>query len=127
MVYIDANIIIRYLLKDIDEQFIISKSIIEGGVDSFVPNEVMSELIYVLTKIYKIDKTQTSEIIIELINKDYFKLDSKRIMVNALNIFATNNIDFVDCILCATSKLTDNTVETFDKKLKKCINDKNKL
>ncbi len=42
-------------------------------------------------------------------------------MIKALDIFATRNLDFVDCILCATSRLTNNTVETFDKGLKKCI------
>ncbi|MDQ3019228.1 MAG: PIN domain-containing protein [Bacteroidota bacterium] len=121
MVYIDANIIVRYLLKDNDEQFIFSKNIIEGDLDLYVPNEIIVEIIYVLNKIYKITKSQTSQTIIELINKNYFSLDSKPIIVNALNLFASKNLDFVDCILCATSRLTDNRVETFDKGLRNCI------
>jgi len=76
------------------------------------------------TKIYKINKSQAAAIVIDLINLDSIKIDSKSTMIKALDIFAFRNMDFVDCILCATSKVTNNSVLTFDKGLKKCLENK---
>ncbi len=59
-----------------------------------------------------------------MINRDYLKMDSKSIMVKALEIFSSGNSNFVDCILCATTKVTKHTVSTFDKGLKKCLDHK---
>lgn len=51
MVYIDTNIIIRYLLKDNEVLFKLSEDVIETESDLFVPNEIIAEVVYVLTKI----------------------------------------------------------------------------
>ncbi len=39
------------MLKDNEDQYNLSKSIIEGDLDLYVSNEVMAEIIYVFTKI----------------------------------------------------------------------------
>jgi len=52
MVYCDANIILRYLLRDNSEQYNISADIIEKK-DNFLLNEVTAKIVYVLLKTYK--------------------------------------------------------------------------
>ena len=47
------------------------------------------------------------------------RVDKNFILIEALNIYKSKKLDFVDCILCAYSKF-DNIL-TFDKKLNKCI------
>ena len=123
MVFIDTNIIVRYLMKDDENLYKISKNIIETTDNLFVPNEIIAEVIYVLTKIYNINREKTSSTVLDLINRNYFTLNSKEIIINALEVFSSKNLDIVDCILCTTSKLTENTVETFDKNLKKCLSE----
>jgi len=57
------------------------------------------------------------------LNENIFQLSSKEIIIKALELFSTKNLGIEDCILCATSRLTENRVETFDKKLKKCLSE----
>lgn len=123
MVFIDTNIIIRYLMRDDENLYKISKNIIESTDNLFVPNEIIAEVVYVLTKIYYVNREKTASTVLDLINQNYFKLNSKEIIIKALEVFSSKNLDFVDCILCATSKLTENTVESFDKKLKNCLSE----
>ncbi|MFW5990427.1 MAG: hypothetical protein ACOCP1_03380 [Campylobacterales bacterium] len=48
-------------------------------------------------------------------------MDDKLNIVNALKLFESENIDFVDAVLCAKSDIYQ--IKTFDKKLLKCIGD----
>jgi predicted nucleic-acid-binding protein len=48
-------------------------------------------------------------------------VDSKEVIILAFEIFETKNIDFVDSLLCACSKVLKINVVTFDKKLTKCL------
>ena len=50
MIYIDANVVLRYLLADEVDQHIISKNMIEGDKDIFILDGVVVEIVYVLTK-----------------------------------------------------------------------------
>lgn len=52
MKIIDANIILRYLLKDNLELHQKSIDIIENQ-QLFLPNEIIAEIVYVLEKVYK--------------------------------------------------------------------------
>ena len=50
MQIVDANVVLRYLLKDNDDLYEKAKNILEQQ-DVFVPYEVMAEIIYVLEKV----------------------------------------------------------------------------
>ena len=95
--YIDANVILRYLLKDDQILFEKAKNIIEHE-SVFVLNEVVAEIVYVLTKVYKIPKKEVSEILITLFSNDNFLFHSKKILFRALKIFSESSIDFIDSI-----------------------------
>jgi len=58
MVLIDANIILRYLLRDIEEQYIVACKIIDNGCCT--TTEVIAEVVYVLLKVYKVQRTDTA-------------------------------------------------------------------
>ena len=121
MILVDTNILLRYLLKDNVDLFETSKHILENQSDLFVTNEVMAEAVYVITKTYGIVKKEASIIFTELIDKNFFSLESKDIIIEAFKIFSNTSLDFVDCILCATNRIVGHKVETLDKLLKKCI------
>lgn len=122
IVAIDANIIIRYLLKDNEEFYSLADKFFEevfsGKKAAYILQSVLAELIYVFTKFYKINKKQVVEILEELLSSRNIKIQDKNITLNALYIFKTNNIDFVDCLLCAYSEEME--IFSFDKKLNKC-------
>lgn len=123
IVAIDANIIIRYLLKDNEEFYSLVNNFFEevfsGKKTAYVLQSILAEVIYVFTKFYKIDKKQVVEILEELLSNRNIKIQDKDITINAIHLFKTNNIDFVDCLLCAYSKEME--IFSFDKKLNKCV------
>ena len=124
IVAIDANIVLRYLLKDNDELFNISEKffneVFNGEKVCYVFQVVLAEIIYVFTKFYKIDKIEVIEILEEFLSHKNIKIQDKDIILKSLQIFKTRNLDFVDCLLCAYSK--NMQIFSFDKKLNQCIN-----
>ncbi|MCR2040454.1 PIN domain-containing protein [Campylobacter helveticus] len=125
MVYlIDTNIIIRFLVGDNEEHLRLSieyfKQIESGQIQVEILSGILMEAYFVLTKFYKIDK---SEVIQDLktiicfegvINKD------KAILIEALNIIEHKNINFVDALICAKCKLQNYKKLSFDKDLNGC-------
>jgi len=118
MILLDANYILRFLLKDNNEMYTISKDCITNN-NCIIPNEVLAEVVFVLLKVYKVTKNDITEILVEFLNFKNILMDSKYIIIEALEIFSHKNLDFVDAILCAKS--TEYEIKTFDKKLNRCI------
>ena len=63
----DANIILRYLLKDDKNQFAQSRLILEKN-DIFIPFEITAEIVYVLEKVYNISREEISNTLSKLFN-----------------------------------------------------------
>jgi predicted nucleic-acid-binding protein len=118
MILLDANYILRFLLKDHLEMYEISKDCIVNN-NCTISSEVLAEIVFVLLKVYKVEKQDISKSLIDILSHDSIIMNDKDIIIKSLEIFENRNLDFVDCILCAKSK--NYTVKTFDKKLNKCI------
>lgn len=121
MVYCDANIILRYLLRDNDEQYNISRDIIENE-EVFLLNEVTAEIVYVLIKVYSIEKKKVCTILKKLFLYRNINFYSKNVILEALDLFSKNSIDYVDCILCAYSNIEGRKIKSFDKKVISYVN-----
>lgn len=120
MIVLDANYILRYLLKDNEEMFNTAKETIESDY-CLVLNEVLAEVVYVLLGVYKVPKDIIVQILSEFVQLDNLSMhEDKNVLLNALQTYSTKSLDYVDCYLCAL-KLRY-TVKTFDKKLIKCLN-----
>jgi len=122
MIRIDTNYILRYLLNDNEEMAEIAESVLMN-YKVFISNEIFGEVIYVLEGFYKISREDIALQLIEIIEWENIHTLNDDILIEALNIYKSKKLDFVDCILCAYSKF-DNIL-TFDKKLNKCIEAKN--
>ena len=116
MVYCDANIVLRYLLRDNEDQYKISLDIIEKE-DVLLLNEVTAEIVYVLLKVYSIEKKKVCSILKKLFLYPNIYFYSKDVILDALDIFSKNSIDYVDCILCAYNIIEDRKIISFDKKV----------
>jgi predicted nucleic acid-binding protein len=86
MVYCDANIILRYLLRDNEEHYKISLSIIEKE-EIFLLNEVTAEILYVLIKTYSIEKKKVCSVLRKLFLNNNINFYSKDVILDALDIF----------------------------------------
>lgn len=118
MEIVDANIILRYLLNDNKTFAKTSGEILEQN-EIHVPFEVLAEVVYVLEKVYKVPKKNIHEALSTLIRYPNIQTNNKDIFIQAIYIFQSMNIDFVDSLLVAYNHQTNATIYTYDKKLKK--------
>ena len=120
MLIVDANIVLRYLLLDNVELAEKASEIIENN-NIFLPFEVAAEVVYVLEKVYKIERAEICRSIQELLKGDNIHTYDSDILNKALEIFSSEKIDFVDTLLCGYSLVRGDEVKTFDNKINKYI------
>jgi len=114
---IDANVILRYLLGDHQQMSEDARQIIEDG--SFTLPEVLAEVVYVLTGVYKIERSEVGKTLIEFL--DEAEIQNQEAICEALSLFSETSFDFVDCILIARHKVLGDEIASFDKKLNKML------
>ncbi|MCD6490073.1 MAG: PIN domain-containing protein [Thermodesulfobacterium sp.] len=122
-IIIDANVILRYLLKDnkkfYKEAEALFDDVFSGKKKIWIMHSVIAEVVYVLLKLYSVPRKEIAEVLTELVKIKGVNVQDKEILLDAFKIFKNRNLDFVDCFLCAYSKKY--RVISFDKKLNKCI------
>jgi predicted nucleic-acid-binding protein len=125
MVILDSNAILRVVLKDnIEMENIVKKTLLEQYC--LITVEVVAEVVYVLTKVYKLDRIivfDSLKYIFEISNVTVLK---KEIVFLAFNFFVDTNLSFVDSLLVSYSKIENYDVLIFDKELKKYLAKTNK-
>jgi predicted nucleic-acid-binding protein len=120
MVMLDTNAILRFMLQDNKNMADIVENTIKEQ-PCFVPVEVVAELVYVLTKTYKIDRMLATTTLKDFLEISNVNTPKQKIICFALALFASTKLDFVDSLLVAYSKIENYDVLTFDKELKKYL------
>ena len=120
MKILDANMILRYLINDNIEMADYVENLIETAEVLILP-EVIAEVVYVMTKVYKLERSNTANGIIEFLKTDNVKTNCNNVIKKGLKLYGENNLDFVDCLLCAYHTESGYEICTFDKKLIKTI------
>jgi predicted nucleic-acid-binding protein len=113
---VDANVVLRYLLDD-HEQISEKAADIIDNEQIFLSLEVICEIVYVLMGVYSTPRTEIAETKKDFLQGENIATNDPAVTATALDIFAHNNIDFVDAILCAYYKHYGDIIITFDKKL----------
>ena len=112
-ILVDANVLLRYLLRDDEEMATAAKQVINAGV--YTLPEVVAEVIYVLRKVYHADKEDVSQALDTILEDINF--DNPELIRMAIQNYQVTSLDFVDCILAAYQRTENVKVFTFDKKL----------
>ena len=125
MIYlIDTNVIIRFLLGD-DEKFLqksieIFQQIEDASLQVEIVEGVLMEVFFVLTKFYKLPKQDVISDLKNILALEGVVNSDKIILFETLNLMDIKNIDFVDALICAKSKLQGYGKLSFDKDIEKC-------
>lgn len=114
-VLVDTNVILRCLLRDVDEQSKKADEIIKAG--AWTLPEVLAEVDHVLRTFYSVERKDIAEQLFKTLK--LIEVERPAVMFRAVEIFAETKLDFVDCILAAYHELENLEVFTFDKKLNK--------
>ena len=118
MVIFDTNAILRYVLQDnatmadaVEKELALNSCLL--------PMEVIAEMVYVLSKVYKVSRTTIAETIEGLMGINHILILYPEVVSCAVRTYASTKFDFIDCLLVGYAKSENHTVYTFDKELKK--------
>lgn len=120
-IWIDANVILRYLLKD-NEEFYAKAYEIMKKADSrelklLVSPLTIAEVVWTLESFYKISKDQISDTLNTFICSEAVEAEERDTLILSLNSYRENNVDFIDAYIAAHAINSGNKkVFTFDKK-----------
>ena len=122
MVIFDTNAILRLILRD-------NQAMVEevkrqlSHADCFIPIEVVAEIVYVLSKAYSVERGVIAKTITDMSNVSNITIAQKKVVLHALRVYASTTLDFVDCLLIGYAKEDRHTIFTFDKKLRKFLDE----
>jgi len=118
MLLLDTNAILRYLLQDNQAMADSVEAQLSNNV-CYIPVEVVAEIVYVLLKVYNVERKIIYQTLREFAKEDNIKIAQKSVVNHALKVFSSSALDFVDCLLVGYAKEKHYSVFTFDKKLQK--------
>lgn len=125
MVYLlDTNVIIRFLVGD-NEKFLEQSTeyfsqIEKASLQVEILEGVLMEAFFVLTKFYKLPKSEVIQDLKTILALDGVVNHNKIILNETLNIIDNKNVDFVDALICTKSNLQNYGKLSFDNDVKKC-------
>jgi len=122
MKIVDANIVLRYVLGDNEKLSIQARSIIENNKIE-IPIEVLCEVVYVLSSVYKVERKEIEVELCGFFEKTLCTLPHRQSVLKGLEFFGRTKLDFVDCILAGYKTTEGLDICTFDNKLKKLISE----
>ena len=122
MVIFDANAILRYILQDnpIMVEEVKTQLLNEN---CFIPVEVVAEMVYVLSKVYSVERDVITKTLTNIANVSNISVSQRNVVLHALQVYASTTLDFVDCLLVGYAKKGGYSIFTFDKKIRKILNE----
>ena len=121
MIFIDTNIFLRFLIKDIPSQFEESRELFLSAAREetilITSTIVIFELEWVLGDFYQLPKEEIIPVLEEVLQLKVI-LEEKQIVLKALDIFKDKKLDLEDCYNLVYARLKGvDAFKTFDKKL----------
>jgi len=115
---IDTNIILRYFTDDIPEQAAKNEAlfarVLEGKETVEIPLLVIAEVVWTMTKFYRQPKKTVVENIIILLKTPGIKVKDKKLILDALELFAHKNVSFTDAYLATHCTYGRQGIYSFD-------------
>lgn len=120
MIALDTNVIIRYLVRDDEEQAEVSRVLLESLSEErpgFVCREVILEIVWVLERAYRLSRDQIAVIVEELTQTEGLIIEFDDDMIRAAMGYRQGIADFSDfMILIAAQRAGAEPLYTFDRK-----------
>lgn len=119
--FVDTNIFIRYLTHDDQQKYKACLQFFQQAerseIELTTSSEIISEVVFVLTsRFYKLPRPVIQSTLSKLLGLPGFRLPERSIYFRALNLFATHNIDYEDCMTVARMEQQDiDTVYSYDR------------
>lgn len=124
--FLDTNILIRYLTRDDPEKaaraYALLREVEQNRRLVTTTEAVLAEVVYVLssTALYNVARPVIRQRLTDILALPGLRLANKSVYRRALDLYASVNLDFTDCLIVARmehAKLTD--VLSFDRGFEK--------
>jgi predicted nucleic-acid-binding protein len=116
--WVDANVILRFLTKDPPEMAERSARLMaeaeRGEVSLYITPLVLAEVISVLESFYRYSMTAITHVIISLVSAPGIDVDNRELIIRAVELARDRNVDFADANLALQAAGRGETVCTFD-------------
>lgn len=121
---IDANVILRYLLHDIEDQWARADALMremeDGKVRVICDSVILAEVVWTLKSFYKLDPLVISQTLVPLISNKSFYIFDKDHYIHALELYGASTRDWGDACACAAAlEQCEGRLLSFDKQLSK--------
>ena len=118
---IDTNILLRYIVRNNQEQADVARHFIESRTPerpAFISREVALEFVWVLERSYSYPRDKIADTMLSLTSTPNIVVESKEDVVNAVTRYGQTSADFSDLmILAAANRAGAMPLYTFDRKL----------
>ncbi|NCO12194.1 MAG: hypothetical protein COZ34_03595 [Candidatus Pacebacteria bacterium CG_4_10_14_3_um_filter_34_15] len=121
--YVDTNVFLRFLLQDnikqakvAEKNFILAK---DEKVKIVIVSEVIPELVYVLSGVYKLSRVNIAKYIENIVKTIYLNVEQRDVWIKVMSIYPQVNFDVVDIFLAVKAKEENGEVLSFDKDFEK--------
>lgn len=101
MVGIDTNVLLRYLLRDDEDQFRLAAEVfgsLTPGSPGFLTHVTLAEVYWVLTRSLRSSRASTLRVIRQLVRTDSLEFEDGETVVRALDL-AEQGADFPDALI----------------------------
>ena len=120
MIALDTNVLVRYLVRDNEEQAEVAKALLQGLTQQrpgFICREVVLEVSWVLERAYGFDRAQIADVILELTATDSLVVETTEDIARAAIRYRLGGADFSNLmILAAAERVESHPLYTFDRK-----------
>jgi predicted nucleic-acid-binding protein len=116
----NTNVYLRYLLRDNTKHYETARDLLES-TEVYLPVEVLCEIIYVLERVYKINRVEICDNLALLLQDMNIVLPIREVVMESLILYKDTKLAYVDCLLASYSKVNGDEIYTFDEKLAKTV------
>jgi predicted nucleic-acid-binding protein len=121
--FIDTNVLLRFLLNDHQDLSPKAKLIFlkaqEGKIEIYLDEIVVAEAVWTLSSYYQIKKEKIIETLEKLISQNWIINPRKKLILEALLLYKSKNIHYIDAWIFVVNKNIKTKLFTFDKNLAK--------
>lgn len=120
---LDTNVILRYLTNDVPSQAEKVKNYLirakNGQISIEARKIIVIEVLFQLKNWYGLDKNEAADKVLTFFSPEWMGLEDKSLIFEALRIYKSKNIDFVDIILYLEAGKSGKSILTFDRDFEK--------
>lgn len=117
--FVGTNIFLRFLLADQKKQHRLAKKLFqkaeEGKVALWTTDVVILEIVWTLRSFYKLSPQVIQHKISSLIGLENLKVKNKNLLLQALDLFVTKKVDFIDAYNFLLAKGEGKKILSFDR------------